>query len=805
MVEQRKMFEAAADSAKEAAQQQMEVAAEVAEQDLAVAHDLVRQAYSAAETSIELNRAQAKQAHLAVRSAWERRFELAKVTFADALSEARHEVTSERNARRAEVDEVRAAAERAAMLESTRASAVAEQLESLRGDLARSRGELVEARHELQAEVAAARQETATETARAERAVAEALSRGERETKAREEANHQIASICEAHAATLAHVQASAREASAFVHAAAEAEIKSLRAGLEVAHVAREEAVDARAAEARLFSEARDEHAAALAAAQASARSATREAIETAEMRLAEENLVDMARVREALLEALEEKNIAHASVKSVEAKHAAELTELKTAMAKAMRAAQAQADEVRSYIAAGNAAHCTYRYRCTCNAVKEIPFDRPYSRAQTMLALHTDLTATRAELSDAKEQHKCAHGRLERHERACTEAQRAQLAETERADRAEARVAVDADRLVILNERLVAEMERAASASEHASAQAARADAAEARLTAYEQELSEVRTCSADLGSQQRDAQADLLSSTPKQEKRESRPPVNQQDDPAGNAARPATPWKSPPISKPCPAPAEVGQAAEMMRHESKVIEARLEQQLAIARAERAERHALALESCGVRALAEMEAAALEEEQKARMADERRVVAERRCRALEAQLTAESLRSAEAIALLEGRLRAASEHAQLIERRLPHFEAAARKADARAHAATAQRARSHKRAEASEAWPGRAESAHPSAENPPSSSTATGDSTTRHGTHAVGCRTTAVARGLGSPATPLLPLFQSPSAAALIHARTTSAANVLPSIESTVAVATTAGFAAARVAAAAT
>ena len=239
----------------------------------------------------------------------------------------------------------------AAMLESKQASAVAEQLESLRGELRRSRGELVEVKHELQAKVAAAYQETATETARAEWAVTEAFARGERETKAREDANHQIASICEAHTATLAHVQASAREASAFVHAAAEAELESLRAGLDMAHIAREDAVKACATEARLFSDARDEHAAALAATQASARSTAREARENAEMRLGGEALVGMARVHEALLEAIEQKKVVESSVKSVEAKHAAELSELKTAMAKAMRAAQAQADEVRSYI----------------------------------------------------------------------------------------------------------------------------------------------------------------------------------------------------------------------------------------------------------------------------------------------------------------------------------------------------------------------------------------------------------------------------------------------------------------------
>ena len=382
-------------------------------------------------------------------------------------------------------------------------------------------------------------------------------------------------------------------------------------------------------------------------------------------------------------------------------------------------------------------------------------------SRAQVMLTLHTELTASRTEFSEAKEQLKRAHVRLEERERARAEVQWAQLAETERADQAESKLAVDAERLVMLNKLVAAEMEREASASEHASVPAARADAVEARLEAHEHdhEMSEAHACCAHRGLQQQIDRTDLIS-TQKQEHREIRLAIERLDAPHGDEAIPATPWKSLPISYPRPESAEARQPAEVIRQESKVIEARLEQQLAIARAERAERHALALESRGVRALADMEAVALEEEQKARMADERRVVAERQCRVLEAQLAAESLRSADTIAALEGRLRAASEH--MIERRLPQFEAAARKADARStQAQTAQRARLQKRAEASQLRLGRVAAAHLTkqrigAKHPQSQ-------------RAVGCRP-APPRGLGSPVTPLLPLSQSPSAADFMY-----------------------------------
>ena len=77
--------------------------------------------------------------------------------------------------------------------------------------------------------------------------------------------------------------------------------------------------------------------------------------------------------------------------------------------------------------------------------------------------------------------------------------------------------------------------------------------------------------------------------------------------------------------------------------RHELAV-----QRELAVARAERAERHALALETKAHRMLGEVEAVALEEEQKARLAEERRVVAERQLAALE-ERHAHELRLAEA------------------------------------------------------------------------------------------------------------------------------------------------------------
>lgn len=146
-------------------------------------------------------------------------------------------------------------------------------------------------------------------------------------------------------------------------------------------------------------------------------------------------------------------------------------------------------------------------------------------------------------------------------------------------------------------------------------------------------------------------------------------------------------------------------------------VLEARLQHQLAVARAERAERLAVELESRGARTLQDAEAIAIQEEQKARLAEERRVVAERQLAAVEERaahdLRAAETRASESIKVLEEKLRAAEERARAAEARLPTLEATAKQAQARATSEAGSRELLLARAEASEARLGRLEAAN--------------------------------------------------------------------------------------------
>jgi hypothetical protein len=289
-----------------------------------------------------------------------------------------------------------------------------------------------------------------------------------------------------------------------------------------------------------------------------------------------------------------------------------------------------------------------------------------------------------RAELAEAREQQMHAHTRAEGAavERLASEA--AQRALSERADAAEARLLAEVERANAANERVVVEVERAAAAGKHALAEAQRADMAETRLDHNERELRAAREQLQELLSQ-----LQLLSHL----KSTSVVPLPQGD---GGVRAP------PPSSVPAPADGE----------QATLLDVQVQHQLALARAERAERHAAALESHSVRALAEVEAVALEEEQKARLAEQRRLVAEKHLEALEARstqgLAASEARAAEAIAALEVKLRASDERIRELEGRIPQLEADARKADTLAKTEAAARELVQARAEASESRLGR-------------------------------------------------------------------------------------------------
>ena len=663
------------ETARSASERAIALVREDAARDGARAHEALQRAREASEGASADARREAAEALQQLRAHWEGKYARAEQSFDEALKEANARLDAERAGR------------------TDGEQALGARLATAEADAARLIGQMESTRDDLQAELTAARQHAATEASRAERADDDAQRARENVARAREETQEALSALSASHVATLREMQSSHAAAVSAVREASTVEVTSLTERLEAASAARDEAnMHLTAAESA--------HHEALSALRQAVREARRAAAEEAQ----EEALEEAARMRGLLADAHKERDAAEARARAADARLATDVGQLKVVTLEAMRQAQANADD-------------------------------------TTRDLREELAGARAEAAAEHDRSQAYEARTELGEQTHAELRDTNSALTKRAEEAEARLAGEAERAAVASERAALEAERSAASGALAAAQTERAAALQAQVDGMEHELRRARA--------QHEHAPQPLPPPPLMASLRDADVFTPERRPAGQRQQPMTVFASPPL---CAAP--LGAAATLAggagaaalddsthesvqtaiaahahaqtvaeraaeaanAHEAAVLEAQLQQQLAVARAERAERHAAALELRGVRALSEVEAFALEEEQKARLADERRVTIERQLTALEERCSKE-LRTAharhqEVQSALEGRVRTADEKARMAEARVPILEAAAKQAQARAVSEAAARELLQARAEAAEARLGRLEAA---------------------------------------------------------------------------------------------